>query len=122
MANIKEKKAGEGPDGPDGLDMPGPSREEYVASVLQQIGDLEERLDELESGMESSGWDDIGEYRGQLDDLRLKLKAARTSSEELEAVSDQAWPAAHEEMEETLGEIVEGVEDFARILGLVLPE
>jgi len=25
-------------------------------------------------------------------------------------------------MEETLGEIVEGVEDFARILGLVLPE
>ena len=122
MANTKKKKDVEGPACPEGLNMSGQSREEYVASVLQQIGGFEERLDELESGMESSGWDDIGEYRGQLEDLRLKLKAARSKSEELEAVSDQAWPAAHEEMEETLGEMAGSVEDLASGLGLVLPE
>lgn len=122
MANTKKKKDMEGSACPEDLNMSGQSREDYVASVLQQIGGFEERLDELESGMESSGWDDIGEYRGQLDDLRLKLKTARTSSEELEAVSDQAWPAAHEEMEETLGEMAGSVEDLASGLGLVLPE
>ena len=122
MANTKKKKDMEGSACPEDLNMSGQSREDYVASVLQQIGGFEERLDELESGMESSGWDDIGEYRGQLEDLRLKLKAARSKSEELEAVSDQAWPAAHEEMEETLGEMAGSVEDLASGLGLVLPE
>jgi chromosome segregation ATPase len=122
MANNKKKKAAEEAAYPDELDMPRQSREEYVAAVLQQIGDFEERLNELESDMESTGWDDIGDYRGQLDDLRLRLKAARSKSEELETVPDPSWPGAYEEMEQTLGEVAGGVEDLAAGLGLVLPE
>jgi hypothetical protein len=122
MANNKKKKTAEEAACPDELNMARQSREEYVAAVLQQIGDFEERLNELESDMESTGWDDIGDYRGQLDDLRLRLKAARSKSEELETVADPSWPGAYEEMEQTLGEVAGGVEDLAAGLGLVLPE
>ncbi len=69
MATKAKKKAVDGPACADGLNLPRQTREEYAASVLQQIGAFEERLDELESDMETSGWDDIGDYRGQLDDL-----------------------------------------------------
>ncbi|MGZ5424066.1 MAG: hypothetical protein ACXWF4_05900 [Candidatus Aminicenantales bacterium] len=101
---------------------PRQNREEYVAGVLQQIGDFEEKLDELEADMESSGWDDISDYRGQLDDLRLKLKGLRSRSEELEAVPDPSWPGAYEEMEESLVDVAGSVADLAAGLSLVLPE
>ena len=122
MASKGKKKAAEGPACADGLNLPRQTREEYVASVLQQIGAFEERLDELESDMETSGWDDIGDYRGQLDDLRVKMKVLRSRSEELEAVADSAWPDAYDEMEESLVEAAESVKDLAAGLSMVLPE
>jgi hypothetical protein len=138
MANGKKKKSGgartgrrsqvrarqgqEGPACPEGLNMPGPSREEYVGGVLEQIGEFEEKLGELESDLESAGWEDAGDYLIRLEDLRLQLKAARTKSEELEAATDAAWPSVYEEMEAALLEVAGRVEDFASELGRVLPE
>jgi chromosome segregation ATPase len=122
MANTKKTKTPEGAACADGLNMPRPSREEYVDSVLQQVGAFEEKLGELESDMESSGWDDISDYRGQLDDLRLRLKSIRSKSEELGAVPDPGWPAAYEETEEALAEAAASVEDLAALLSQVLPE
>jgi chromosome segregation ATPase len=138
MVNKKEKKSGairargrrpaiarkeqEGAACPEELNMPRQSREEYVAGVLEQIGGFEEKLADLESDMESAGWDSVGDYRGQLDDIRSRLKEARAKSEELETAADSAWPSVFEEMEETLLEVAGRVEDLARVLGLVLPE
>jgi hypothetical protein len=122
MATTRKKKPAEGAACPEGLDLPRQTREEYVADILQQIGAFEERLDELEADMESSGWDDIGDFRGQLDDLRVKLKAARSRSEELETVSDAAWTDAQEEMEESLIEISGSLDDLVAGLSPVLPE
>jgi len=122
MATTKKKKTAEGPACPEGLTLPRQTREEYVADVLQQIGAFEERLDELEADMESSGWDDIGDFRGQLDDLRMKLKAARSKSEELETVSDPAWPDEQQEMEESLAEMAGSIDDLTSGLSPVLPE
>jgi phage shock protein A len=107
---------------PGEINLPGPSREEYVSSALEQIGEFEERLAELESDMESAGWDAVGDYRGGLEDLRLRLKEARAKSEELEAAADSAWPTVYQEMEETLLELAGSVEDLALELGRVLPE
>ncbi len=118
----KKTKAVEEPACPEGLNLPRQTREEYVADLLQQIGAFEERLDEIEADMESSGWDDIGDFRGQLDDLRMKLKAARSRSEELETVSDAAWPDAQEEIESSLAEISGSIDDLTAGLGQVLPE
>ncbi|MDH4270887.1 MAG: hypothetical protein OEW18_02800 [Candidatus Aminicenantes bacterium] len=138
MVNGKKKKAGraraggrrqararqgqEGPVCPEGLKLPGPSREEYVASVLEQISEFEEKLSELESDLESAGWEDAGDYVTRLEDLRLQLKAARTKSEELEAASDAAWPSVYEEMDGALLAVAGRVEDFASELGRILPE
>ena len=107
---------------PGELNMPRQSREEYVSGVLEQIGEFEERLAELESDLESAGWDDVGDYRGQLDDLRLRLKTARAQSEELEAAPDSAWSSVYKEMEETLLEVADSLEDLSLDLGRVLPE
>lgn len=107
---------------PGELNLPSPSREDYAGTALEQIGEFEERLAELESDLESSGWDDVGDFRGQLDDLRLRLKVARAKSEELETVPDTDWPTLHQEMEETLLELADSVEDLALLAGRVLPE
>jgi phage shock protein A len=107
---------------PEGLSLPRQTREEYVENVLQQIGDFEDRLETLEADMESSGWDDIANFRGQLDDLRVKLRDLRSRSEELEAVADRAWPDAREEIEDALAGVGGGVEDLAAVLSPVLPE
>lgn len=120
--NNKKKTTQEGAACPEELDLPRPNREEYVASVLQQVGAFEEKLDELESDMESSGWDDISDFRGQLDDLRMKLKGIRSRSEELEAVPDASWPGAYEEMEESLVDVAGSVADLTSGLSQVLPE
>jgi hypothetical protein len=122
MAKTQKSEVAAGPDCPERLNQPRPTREEYVATVLQQISAFEERLDELESDMESSGWDDIGNFRGQLDDLRMRLKGIRSRSEELEAVPDSGWPEAYEEIEESLVETAGGVEDLVAGLSVVLPE
>jgi|GEM_PF-2484223 len=138
MANETEKKGGGAPARgrrpaaaqkaeeeaacPGEMNMPRQSREEYVSSALEQIGEFEERLAELESEMESAGWDAVGDYRGGLEDLRLRLKEARAKSEELEAAVDSAWPSVYKEMEETLLELAGSVEDLALELGRVMPE
>jgi hypothetical protein len=122
MATTKKKKSAEGAACPEGLNLPRQTREDYVAGTLQQIAAFEERLDELETDMESSGWDDIGDFRGQLDDLRVKLKAARSRSEELETVSDPAWTDAQEEMEESMVEIAGSIDELVAGLSPVLPE
>jgi chromosome segregation ATPase len=98
------------------------SREEYIAGVLQQIEAFEEKLGELEGDMESSGWDDLSDFRGQLDDLRTKLRTLRSQADELETVADSVWPGAYEEMEESLADVAGGVEGLASGLSLVLPE
>lgn len=98
------------------------TREGYVDNVLEQIGGYEERLDQLESDMESSGWDDTSEFRSQLDDLRVKLRGLRSQAQELEAVPDRSWSESHEEMESLLADVAGAVEDLASGLSLVLPE
>ena len=107
---------------PEELNVPRQSREEYVVSVLEQIGAFEEKLADLESDLESAGWDSIGDYRAQLDDLRLRLKGARAKSEELEAAVDSAWTSVYEEMEETLLEVAGRVEYLTVELGRDMPE
>jgi hypothetical protein len=123
MANSRKKtKPESAPACPEGLDLPAQTREEYVGTVLQQVAAFEERLEELESDMESSGWDDIGDFRGRLDDLRLRLKGLRSRSDELEAAPDAAWPDARGEMEESLAEVAESIDDLVSGLRMVLPE
>jgi len=120
QAKVRKKRTGAV--SPEDLNLPRPSREDYAASVEVQIADFEETLDGIETDMESSGWDDIGEFRNRLDDLRERLKEARAQSEALEAAENASWPSLHEEMEETLLEMSDSIRDFSIALGRVLPE
>lgn len=122
MADTKKSLASEDPVCAEGAEEPRQTREEYVDNVLQQVGAFEERLDQLEEDMESAGWDDISDYRGQLDDLRVKLRGLRSRTDELEAVPDASWPSVYEDMEESLTDVAGGVEDLASGLSMVLPE
>jgi len=107
---------------PGDLNLPSLSREDYVGTSLEQIEEFEDRLAELETDLESAGWDDVGDFRGQIDDLRLRLKAARAKSEELETVPDTEWTSTYNEMEEILLELADSVEGLAVLAGRVLPE
>jgi hypothetical protein len=107
---------------PDELDLPRPSREDYVDGVREQLGDFEETLEAIESDMESSGWDDIGDFRGRLDGLRARLKEIRSQAEELMGAEDSAWPSLYEDMEKTLLEMSDGIQDISVELGRVLQD
>jgi hypothetical protein len=122
MGVSRKKAAAKGPACPGELALPPPNREDYVATVLEQVGAFEERLDEIETDMESTGWDDIGEFRRQLDDLRARMRGLRSRAGELEGLPDADWPDARGEMEESLLEAAGGLEDFAAGLSQVLPE
>lgn len=123
MDNTKKRPATAAPPAcPEGLNLPRSTREDYVATVGQQLAAFEERLDEFESDMESTGWDDIGDFRGQLDDLRSRLKSLRTRSEGLTAVDDAAWPEAYREMDEGLLDAAGMMKAFEAGLMTVLPE
>jgi hypothetical protein len=119
--NIKTRAAA-GPACPTELDLPRQTREDYVATVLEQVGAFEERLDEIEGDMENSGWDDIGDFRRQLDDLRARLKGIRARSGELEGIPDQDWSDAYEEMEASLLDAAGSLEQLSAGLSTVLPE
>jgi hypothetical protein len=121
-AKTNKTKAASGPACPTGLDLPRQTREEYAATVLEQVGAFEERLDEIEGDMENSGWDDIGDFRRQLDDLRARLKGIVARSGELEGVADQDWPDAYEEMEASLLDTAGSLEQLSAALSSVLPE
>jgi len=121
-AKNNKTKAAAGPACPTGLDLPRQTREDYVATVLEQVGAFEERLDEIEADMETSGWDDIGDFRRQLDDLRARLKGIRARSGELEGVADQDWPDAYEEMDASLLDVAGSLEQLSAGLSSVLPE
>jgi len=103
------------------LTLPSQSREDYTGAVLEQIGEFEEKLDELESSLESAGWDDIADYRGQLQDLRLRLRASRARSAVLETVPDKEWPELRQEMEAALLDLADSVSEFALLAGKVVP-
>jgi hypothetical protein len=123
MAAKNDKtKAAAGPACPPGLDLPRQTREDYVVTVLEQVGAFEERLDEIEGDMETSGWDDIGDFRRQLDDLRARLKGIRARSGELEGVADQDWSDAYEETEASLLDAAGSLEQLSAGLSTVLPE
>jgi hypothetical protein len=122
MASPETKKPVASPICPEPPGLPRQTREEYVASVLEQIGGFEEKLEELESGMESSGWDDLSDFRGQLDDIRLKLRGIRGRAEELEGIPDAEWPDAYDELEGSLLDAEESLSDLAAALSPVLPE
>jgi hypothetical protein len=89
---------------------------------MEQIGEFEEKLDELESGLETSGWNDLADYRGQLEDLRLRLRTARAKSAELEAAPDREWPELRKEMEEVLLDLADSVRELSLLAGQVLQE
>ncbi len=107
---------------PEDLNLPRPSREDYAGTVEEQIADFEETLDGYETDMESTGWDDLSEFRNRIDDLRARLKSLRSQSEELADAEDAEWPALHEDMEKALLDMSDAMRDIAVELGQVLPE
>lgn len=107
---------------PDELILPRPSREDYAESVEEQLANFGETLDGLETDLESSGWDEVGEFRGWIDGLRARMKEIRTLSEELESAQDASWPSLHEDMEKTLLEMSDSIKEISTELGRVLPE
>lgn len=115
-------KVEEGAACPGELNLPSQSREDFADTAMEQIGEFEEKLDELESGLETSGWNDLADYRGQLEDLRLRLRTARAKSAELEAAPDREWPELRKEMEEVLLDLADSVRELSLLAGQVLQE
>ena len=109
-------------DGKDKICLPSADREDYARDVEEQLAEYEETLDGLETDMESLGWDDIGEYRNRLADLRSHIKEAQTLSTELMASEDAAWPTLHEGMESTLRELSDAIKGVSDVIGRVASE
>ena len=97
-------------------------REYYSEKLQGDLGEIAERLDELEYSMESEGWEPESDYEELLSGVRLELRQAADLVEGLESASDEQWPDLLEEATEAVAGVGRSYERVARLVGSLLPE
>lgn len=91
-------------------------REYFISRLAEQVGELEEEVNELEVRLEDADWDPKLDYDKQIDELKLGLRDARESLNELESAGRKGWSALYKEVEAGLGALMTRIQDFRTAL------
>lgn len=97
-------------------------REYYSARLRGELDEVAERLDEIETGMESEGWEPESDYEELLSGVRLELAQAREKVDALDAATDAEWRRSFEEAEEASAAVGRLLERLSRLIDGLLPE
>ncbi|QCB46292.1 hypothetical protein [Hydrogenophaga sp. PAMC20947] len=74
-------------------------RDEYTASMKQQLDDLNKKMDELEAKADEAKQDARDAYKAEMVKLRAQSKLAMDNFKEFQAAGDDAWDKTVAEME-----------------------
>jgi hypothetical protein len=97
-------------------------REYYSARLLGELDEIAERLDELETSMESEGWEPESDYEELLSGARVELAQAREKLTALDGADDAAWGDLFEEATQAVSAAGRAYENVSRLIGEMLPE
>jgi len=97
-------------------------REYYSEKLQGDLGEIAERLDELEYSMESEGWEPESDYEELLSGVRVELRQAAELVEGLVAAGDEQWPDLLEEATEAVAAVGRSYDRVAKLVGRMLPE
>lgn len=97
-------------------------REYFVEKLEEDVREIEELLDELETKLEDAGWEPELDYENQIENLRIRIKEFREEADRFEVTGESTWGAFKKYYGKTLSEISKDVQEFTNLLGDILPE
>jgi hypothetical protein len=97
-------------------------KEYFINGLSEQIGELEEEVNDLDVRLEDSDWDPKLDYEKQIDEIKIALRDARERLSELESSGRKGWSALYKENEASLGEIMTRIQTVRAIMDKILLE
>jgi chromosome segregation ATPase len=97
-------------------------KEYFMDKLEENIREVEEQLDELETKMEDAGWEPELDYDRQIEALRLRLEDLKKEAERFEAASDSTWSEFKRSCENTLTEIAKDGQELSDRMDAILLE
>lgn len=97
-------------------------KEYFIDKLEENIREVEEQLDELETKVEDAGWEPELDYDRQIEALRLRLEDLKKEAERFEAASGSTWGEFKGCCENTLSEIAKDAQELSDRMDAILPE
>jgi chromosome segregation ATPase len=96
---------------------------EYFMDKLQEnIREVEEQLDELETKVEDAGWEPEMDYDRLIESIRLRLEELKKEAERFEAARGSTWSEFKKSCENTLSEITKEAQVLTAQMDKILLE
>ena len=74
-------------------------------NIEEDIREIEEQMDELETKLEDSGWEPALDYETQIENVRLRLKELKKEIDRFEVPGGSTWDAFKKNCEDTLSSV-----------------
>jgi chromosome segregation ATPase len=97
-------------------------KEYFMDKLEENIREVEQQLDELETKVEDAGWEPEMDYDRQIENIRLRLEELEKEAERFEAASGSTWSEFKRNCENTLSEITEDVQELTGQMDKILVE
>lgn len=97
-------------------------KEYFMDKLEEDIREVEEQMNELETKLEDSGWEPDMDLKKQIENIRLRLNDLEREVDRFESSGDTTWDTFKVSCEETLSEISRDAQELSVRLDKVLLE
>jgi hypothetical protein len=97
-------------------------KEYFINRLSEQLGEMEEEVNDLDVRLDESEWDPKMDYEKQVDELKIAVQEARERLSELTAAGRQGWPTKYKETEASLGDLMSRIQTVRSIIDRILLE
>ncbi len=97
-------------------------KEYFVNRLSEQVGEMEDEVNELETRIEDSDWDPKLDYEKQIDEVKIALRDARERLSDLGSAGRKGWPTMYKETEASLGELMTRLQTLREIMDRITLE
>ncbi len=87
-------------------------KEYFMDKLEEDIREIEEQLDVLETKLEDAGWEPEMDFRNQIDSLRLRLENLMKEVDRFEVSSESKWSVFKKSCENTLSKISKDTQEI----------
>lgn len=97
-------------------------KEYFMDKLEEEIREVEEQLDELETRLEDAGWEPELDYEKQIDNIRLRLEDLKKEADRFESTGGTTWGMFQRSSQNTLSEISRDTQELISRMDSILVE
>ncbi len=97
-------------------------KEYFMDKLEENIREVEQQLDELETKVEDAGWEPEIDYDNQIENIRLRFEEFKREAERYEAASCSTWSEFKRKCENTLSQITKDTQELTAQMDEILLE